>query len=80
MVVLYSFLMLMCQHRYHDIDDVPDFLIVASHFCSSVCQPWQEGTKFRSYIEDSWWTGKILSREPFSPAYPQSVWQCYVVQ
>ncbi|XP_065906501.1 bromodomain and WD repeat-containing protein 3-like isoform X2 [Dysidea avara] len=66
--------------KYHDIDDVPDFLIVASHFCSSVCQPWQEGTKFRSYIEDSWWTGKILSREPFSPAYPQSVWQCYVVQ
>lgn len=66
--------------RYHDIDDVPDFLIPAIHFCDSVCHPWDENMKFQSFIEGNWWTGKIVSREPFSAMYPRSLWQCFVVQ
>ena len=62
------------------MDDVLDFIIPAETFCCAVKEEFNAGVRFRSFIEDSWWSGTVLRREPFSPQFPNSYWLCYRVQ
>ena len=75
-VVLYA--TVLC--RYHDMDDVLDFIIPAETFRSAVSEEFAPGMHFKSFIEDSWWSGVVIQREAFSQQFPNSYWLCYKVQ
>ncbi|XP_062510721.1 bromodomain and WD repeat-containing protein 3-like isoform X2 [Corticium candelabrum] len=66
--------------RYHDMADVPDFLIPYDHFKTAVLRRWTPGDRFRCKIDDAWWTGSLVSREPWQAIVPDSLWQCFLVQ
>lgn len=52
-------------HRYHDMDDVLDFLILDSVFQSSIAKNWEVGESFQSLIDGVYWKGTILKKSPF---------------
>jgi hypothetical protein len=66
--------------RYHDMADVPDFLIPYDHFKRAILRPWTPGDRFQCKIDDAWWTGSIIAREPWQLSVPDSLWQCFLVQ
>lgn len=62
------------------MDDVLDFIIPAETFCCAVKEEFVPGARFKSFIEDSWWSGTVIQREAFSQQFPNSYWLCYKVQ
>jgi len=38
------------------------------------------GDRFRSMIDDAWWMGSIKAQYPFQEEYPDSMFQCFLVQ
>ena len=61
------------------MDGVLDFMIPVEYYKEATSRTWQKGDKFRAFIEGSWYTGKVLRREPFSDTFPNSSWLCYKV-
>jgi len=51
--------------RYHDIDKIPDFLLLESVYRNSMHTQWKEGDRFCSFIEDKYWFGVIEKKEAF---------------
>ncbi|XP_065837497.1 bromodomain and WD repeat-containing protein 3-like isoform X2 [Oscarella lobularis] len=66
--------------RYHDMPDVPDFLIPYNHFRKAVKRKWSLGDRFKSMIDESWWNGTVVAHEPWNPSVSNSLWQCYSVR
>ena len=62
------------------MDDVLDFIIPAETFRHAVKKDFIPGVRFRSFIEDSWWSGTVIQREAFSQQFPNSYWLCYRVR
>lgn len=66
--------------RFHDMDNILDFIILEQHFKASLKHKWADGDRFRSMIDNQYWYGTILKRRPLSEDYPNSSWQCYHVK
>lgn len=45
--------------RFHDIDNVLDFLILRQTYDRSLNNNWKPGDYFRAIVEDKWWFGNI---------------------
>ncbi|EDV25018.1 uncharacterized protein TRIADDRAFT_24835, partial [Trichoplax adhaerens] len=66
--------------RFHDMPDVVDFFVLHQYYEQSLTFGWESGDRFRSVIDDGWWEGAIVSREPFQKEFPESFFQCYQVK
>lgn len=66
--------------KYHDIADVLDFLILRQTYDMAIQRNWQSGDQFRCIIDDLWWEGQIVTRQPFNPQLPDSMFQCYRIK
>jgi hypothetical protein len=51
--------------RYHDMDNVVDFLVLESLYKISICTRWQEGDRFRSLIDGKFWSGTVEEKRAF---------------
>ena len=38
------------------------------------------GDRFRCFIDDTWWPGTIVKREPFDQLHENSPFQCYIIR
>ena len=47
------------QVKFHDIDNVLDFIILRQTYDNSLCRNWKIGDSFRAIIEEKWWFGDI---------------------
>ncbi|KAG1665452.1 PH-interacting protein [Nymphon striatum] len=66
--------------KYHDMQDVIDFLILRKYYDIAINRYWKPRDNFRSIIDDAWWIGTIESQEPFQEEYPDSMFQCFNVK
>jgi bromodomain and WD repeat domain-containing protein 1/3 len=66
--------------KYHNVDGVPDFLVLKQFYDWAIRRDWQPGERFRSYRNDSWREGQIEMREPFSTHCPNSLFLCYRIR
>ena len=62
--------------RYHDIENVVDFIILKQIYDLSVSREWKVGDEFRSIIDEKWWFGTIKCLKESSPF---SHFQCFEV-
>ena len=58
--------------KYHDMNDVVDFLVLRHLYESSMAAEWKAGDRYRCQIEDGWWYGSVLRVEPFQQEVPDS--------
>ena len=58
--------------KYHDMNDVVDFLVLRHIYDSSMAVTWNVGDRYRCQIEDNWWHGKVIGVSPFEEANPDS--------
>lgn len=65
--------------KYHDMNGVADFVILRQIYDKSMERVWKPKEKFRSWIDEKWWSGIVVSNEPFQTEYPESKFQCYNV-
>ena len=68
------------HHRFHDMDNVSDFIILEQVYNDSLKRQWSSGDRFQSLIDDQYWSGIILKQSPFSEDTPNSVWQMYHIK
>lgn len=66
--------------KYHDMPDVIDFIVLKQFYDQAVGRDWKVGDRFRAVIDDQWWIGVIRTHEPLSPEFPDSFYQCFVVE
>ncbi|XP_030059699.1 bromodomain and WD repeat-containing protein 1 isoform X2 [Microcaecilia unicolor] len=66
--------------KYHDMPDVLDFLVLHPFYEEARRRNWQVRDRFRSIIDDAWWFGTVLDQQPHQTDYPDSLFQCYIVQ
>ena len=46
--------------KFHDIDNVIDFIILKQTYVNSLLRNWKIGDYFRTIVEDKWWFGQIM--------------------
>ncbi|XP_057379447.1 uncharacterized protein LOC130701496 [Daphnia carinata] len=71
--------------KYHDMDEVPDFLVLKQDYDAAITRQWNLFQRFRSLMNDNrgvqmWWEGQFIKREPFNPEFPESMFLCYVIR
>ncbi|KAJ8679018.1 hypothetical protein QAD02_014805 [Eretmocerus hayati] len=66
--------------KYHDVQDVVDFLVLRQTFDNALKRQWDEGDRFRCFMEDSWWHGEIVSVQPETAQYPDSYYLRYKIR
>ncbi|WKX91473.1 hypothetical protein Q1695_009928 [Nippostrongylus brasiliensis] len=62
--------------KFHDLANVPDFIILKQHYDISAAQNVQEGDRIESILDGRWWTGTVSRKEPRSEDFPSSSWFC----
>ncbi|EYC02604.1 hypothetical protein Y032_0099g3203 [Ancylostoma ceylanicum] len=62
--------------KFHDLANVPDFIILKQHYDASVAQNVQEGDRIEAILDGQWWTGTVNRKEPKSEEFPSSLWFC----
>ena len=62
--------------KYHDMDNVADFMILTQFFNRGIEKNWGTNDRFKCLIDDVWWIGIIDFRKPFEENYPSSEFQC----
>ncbi|CAG2162140.1 unnamed protein product [Oppiella nova] len=62
--------------RYHDVENVVDFIVLRQMYDLSVERNWQVGDEFRSIIDDNWWFGCITC---LKESQPFTQFQCFDV-
>ncbi|KAK6730810.1 hypothetical protein RB195_007338 [Necator americanus] len=62
--------------KFHDLTNVPDFIILKQHYDESVAQNVQEGDRIEAILDGQWWTGTVNKKEPVSEEFPSSLWFC----
>ena len=62
--------------KYHDMDNVVDFVILRQFYERGIEKNWRAKDKFKCIIDDVWWIGVIDCRKPFEEKYPDSEFQC----
>ena len=45
--------------KYHDMNDVVDFLVLHETFKTSKGKTWKHGDRIRCQIDDCWWKGTV---------------------
>ncbi len=63
--------------KYHDMNDVVDFLVLYEIYKSSEGKNWKSGDRIRCQIDDCWWKGTVMKvqhhdankRSPFLSLY-----------
>ncbi|XP_062620168.1 bromodomain and WD repeat-containing protein 3-like isoform X2 [Saccostrea cucullata] len=65
--------------KYHDMPDVIDFIVLKQSYDTAMRRKWKAGDRFRSMIDDAWWFGTIVSQSPYEAIYPDSMFQCFIV-
>ncbi len=63
--------------KYHDMNDVVDFLILNDTYRAAVRRNWKNGDRIRCQIDDCWWKGTVkkvehhdaAKRSPFLSVY-----------
>jgi len=58
--------------KYHDMNDVVDFLVLRHIYESAMTVKWNAGDRYRCQIEDGWWYGSVLGVNPFDTNIPDS--------
>ncbi|XP_023331466.1 bromodomain and WD repeat-containing protein 3 isoform X10 [Eurytemora carolleeae] len=58
--------------KYHDMNDVVDFLVLRHNYETSIQVKWKPGDRYRCQIEDSWWFGTVVEVSPFNMSIPES--------
>ena len=58
--------------KYHDMEDVVDFLVLRHIYDASINVTWTAGDRYRCQIEDNWWYGTVLGVSAFDPTVPES--------
>jgi len=58
--------------KYHDMNDVVDFLVLRHNYEASLKVKWKAGDRYRCQIEDSWWYGTVLETAPIDPTLSDS--------
>ena len=58
--------------KYHDMNDVVDFLVLRHNYESSMAVTWNAGDRYRCQIEDQWWHGQVVEVSPLDPLCPES--------
>lgn len=67
--------------KYHDMENVIDFIVLKQTFDTAVQRLWQPGDRFRCMIENGWWMGRIEAREPLdAEEFPNSLFMCFQVK
>ncbi|XP_032791924.2 uncharacterized protein LOC116928899 isoform X2 [Daphnia magna] len=71
--------------KYHDMEEVPDFLVLKQDYDAAITRQWNSSQRFRSLLNDHsgvqmWWEGQFMKREPFNPEIPESMFLCYLVR
>ncbi|KAI9551492.1 hypothetical protein GHT06_021825 [Daphnia sinensis] len=71
--------------KYHDIEEVPDFLVLKQEYDAAITREWNSSQRFRSLMNDNrgiqmWWEGQFIKREPFNPKFPESMFLCYIIR
>ncbi|VDM59334.1 unnamed protein product [Angiostrongylus costaricensis] len=61
---------------FHDLANVPDFIILKQHYDTSVQQNVQEGDRIEAILDGQWWTGTVNRKEPSAEDFPSSLWFC----
>ncbi|KAE9548571.1 hypothetical protein FO519_008222 [Halicephalobus sp. NKZ332] len=49
--------------KYHDLENVPDFMIHRDHYNISVGYGFRAGDEVESIMDDMWWTGTVQERK-----------------
>ena len=62
--------------KYHDMDNVVDFVILRQFFDRGIEKNWRAKDKFKCIIDDVWWIGIIECRKPYEENHSQSEFQC----
>lgn len=62
--------------KYHDVENVVDFIILRKFYDQSIAREWKAGDEFRSLIDDQWWFGLINSQRDSDPF---TYFQCFEV-
>uniref|UniRef100_A0A0K0D1S5 SH3 domain-containing protein n=1 Tax=Angiostrongylus cantonensis TaxID=6313 RepID=A0A0K0D1S5_ANGCA len=62
--------------KFHDLANVPDFIILKQHYDTSVQQNVQEGDRIEAILDGQWWTGTVNRKEPSAEDFPSSLWFC----
>ncbi|CAF0813240.1 unnamed protein product [Adineta ricciae] len=66
--------------KFHDVDGIADFIILKQHYDHALQRDWEAGDRFRCFIDDTWWPGTIVKREPFDQLRENSPFQCYIIR
>lgn len=66
--------------KYHDVEDVLDFLVLRQYYELAIQRNWQPGDRFRCIIDDLWWEGQLVTREPYNAQFPDSMFLCYRIR
>ncbi|VDN26259.1 unnamed protein product [Gongylonema pulchrum] len=67
--------------KYHDMENVPDFIILRHLYDESVAHRYQPGTRIETILDNHWWTGTIDKKEVHDEEnYPRSNWYCLTVR
>lgn len=59
---------------------VDDFIILRQYYDEADMRNWQSGDRFRSLVDETWWSGKVVSHVPLDPSYPDSLFLCLKVE
>ena len=62
------------------MNGVIDFLVPRQFFDISQQRNWQVNDRFRSVIDDKWWSGTVSEHLPIDPQYADSQFLCLKVQ
>ncbi|KJH51587.1 Bromodomain protein [Dictyocaulus viviparus] len=62
--------------KFHDLANVPDFIVLKQHYDASVAQNVQEGDRIEAILDGQWWTGTVNRKEAKSEDFPSSLWFC----
>ena len=65
--------------KYHDTPDVLDFFVLKQTHDTATERRWTVGDRMRCIIDDAWWLGTVVSKEPYSDDHPTSDFLCYSV-
>ena len=74
----------------------PIFSILKQHYDQALQRAWQPGRfstfederirrfflgdRFRCFIDDAWWPGSVVKREPFDSRHETSPFQCFIIR
>lgn len=66
--------------KYHDMPDVIDFIVLKQTYDIAIQRNWKPGDRFRCMIDDAWWEGEIVGKQPYNPAAADSAFLSYLTR